>query len=303
MPSTNARGRIRRRSPQPALAAIGVLAAAAATAADAPDSPPPPPGEVARQGAWELLLGAWMPRYEGDLVWGGGTEFESGDLGLDDLEAAFSGELSWHHEWLRLSVGGFSFAASGNATLPAGAAIGRLAPLAAATASSASVDLWSIAGQAAVTLYRPFASPTTLWAGHGGIGAPASPVDLSFEAIGAVRYLSLSQSVTPQGMQTQSFDHAALGLGLGAGMRFRWEPGERFRAIDSLSVYANAAAGPAFFSDSGWFVQLEAGLEVGFCPAASVQFGYRLLDFRMAAGDDRATAGLQGLFAGLRLRF
>lgn len=254
-------------------------------------------------GAWELLLGAWMPRFEGTLSWGGGSEFESGDLGLDDLEATFAGDLSWRNEWLRLGVSGFSFSSRGGATLPAGAAIGSLAPLAAATSATAAVDLWSVAAQASFTLYRPFASPRTPWAASGGIGAAAQPVDLAFEAIGAVRYLSLSQSVSPQGLATQSFDHAALGLGVGGGLRFRWEPQDRFAGFEALSIYANAAGGPAIFSDGGWFVQLEAGLEWWFCSFGSVQLGYRLLDFRIASGGDLSNAGLQGIFAGVRIAF
>jgi hypothetical protein len=257
-------------------------------------------------GAWELLLGAWLPRFEGTVAWNGGTQFEAGDLGLDSLQASFAGDLFWQGEWLRLGVGGFAFSTSGQSTLPAGTTIGPAGPLDAPTRADASVDLWSVQAQIAVTLYQPFAAERTPWGtigGARGVAADGSKVDFAIDAIGAIRYLSLSQSITPEGGERIAFDHAALGLGVGAGIRFRWEPGPRLRAFEWLSVFANGAGGPALFADGGWFVQFAAGVEIGWAPGISAQFGYRLLDFRIAEGGNLSRSGLQGLFVGGSIRF
>ncbi len=259
-----------------------------------------PPG-----GAWDLVLGAWLPRFEGKLRWGSsGTEFEANDLDLDDLEASFAGDLSWRNEWVRASVGGFDFSTSGGATLPAGSVVGGTT-FATATDATTAASMWSVGGQVAVTLWRPFADRTALWseptAKPAGLGPGGSSIDLAFECLLAIRYLALSQSVTTA-TTSAVFDQSALGIGIGGGLRFRWMPAETFTPMHGLDVFATAAAGPAVFG-GGTFVQLETGIEWEVCPNFAARFGYRLLDWTLEENGDRSAAGLQGLFVGGRLTF
>ena len=259
-----------------------------------------PPG-----GAWDLVLGAWLPRFEGKLRWGSsGTEFEANDLDLDDLEASFAGDLSWRNEWVRASVGGFDFSTSGGASLPAGSVVGGTT-FATATDATTAASMWSVGGHVAVTLWRPFAARTALWseptAKPRGIGPGGSSIDLAFECLLAIRYLALSQSVTTP-TTSAVFDQSALGIGIGGGIRFRWLPAETFTPMHGLDVFATAAAGPAVFG-GGTFVQLETGIEWEVCPNFAARFGYRLLDWTLEENGDRSAAGLQGLFVGGRIGF
>ncbi|MGA1043796.1 MAG: hypothetical protein ACO3ZY_01115 [Phycisphaerales bacterium] len=292
-----------------------LLASGIAVAQETPSSPPAgiePSVPTARfawdvpaSGEWDLVLGAWLPRFEGKLRWGSsGTEFEANDLDLDDLEASFAGDLSWRNEWVRATIGGFDFSTSGAATLAAGSVVGGTT-FSSATAATTAASMWSVGGQVAVTLWRPFASRTALWNGPvespAGLGPNGSSVDLSFECLLALRYLSLSQSVTTA-TTAAVFDQAARGIGSGGGIRFRWLPAETFPPMHGLDIFATAAAGPAVFG-GGSFVQLETGIEWEVCPNFAARFGYRLLDWTIEADGDRSAAGLQGLFVGGRLTF
>ncbi|MGA1468380.1 MAG: hypothetical protein ACO38V_12135 [Phycisphaerales bacterium] len=292
-----------------------LLASGIAVAQETPSSPPAgiePSVPTARfawdvpaSGEWDLVLGAWLPRFEGKLRWGSsGTEFEANDLDLDDLEASFAGDLSWRNEWVRATIGGFDFSTSGAATLAAGSVVGGTT-FSSATAATTAASMWSVGGQVAVTLWRPFASRTALWNGPvespAGLGPNGSSVDLSFECLLALRYLSLSQSVTTA-TTSAVFDQSALGIGIGGGIRFRGLPAETFTPMHGLDIFATAAAGPAVFG-GGSFVQLETGIEWEVCPNFAARFGYRLLDWTIEADGDRSAAGLQGLFVGGRLTF
>jgi hypothetical protein len=261
--------------------------------------------ETPSRGEWDLVLGAWLPRFEGQLRWGSaGTEFEADDLDLDDLEASFAGDLSWRNEWVRATIGGFDFSTSGAATLAAGSVVGGTT-FTSATAATTAASMWSVGGQVAVTLWRPFAPRTTLWNGPtdppAGLGPRGSSVDLAFECLLAMRYFSLSQSVTTAATSAV-FEQTALGIGIGGGIRFRWLPAETFPPMHGLDIFATASAGPAVFG-GGNFVQLETGIEWEICPNFAARFGYRLLDWTLESDGDRSSAGLQGLFVGGRLTF
>lgn len=256
--------------------------------------------------AWELVVGAWLPRFEGKLTFGaGGTELEAGALDLDDLEATAAAELSWRGEWVSATVGGFSFSTSGEADIPAGTVLDS-ATVGAPTTARTSVSAWSMGGRVSVALWRPFAEQTTLWnaprSNTAGIGARGSRVDLAFDATLSMQYLSISQRIEPIGGAVASFDHDVFGLGLGGGLRFRWHPGEVVPPIHEIGISAAAAAGPALFGGGG-FVELQVALDVEIVPDVSARFGYRLLDWTIEANDDRSAAGLQGLFVGGRIRF
>ena len=261
--------------------------------------------EVPARGEWDLVLGAWLPRFEGTLRWGGtGTEFEASDLDLDDLEATFAGDLSWRNEWVRATIGGFDFSTSGAAILPAGSVVGGTT-LNLATAADTAASMWSVGGQVAVTLWRPFAPQTAIWnepvASPRGIGPRGSSVDLSFEALLALRYLALEQSLTTASGRV-AFDQTAFCVGIGGGMRFRWLPAEVFPPMHGLDVVASAAVGPALLG-GGSFVQVEAAVEWEVCRNFAARFGYRLLDWTLESDGDRSVAGLQGLFVGGRISF
>jgi len=288
-------------SPSPAPTAL-----APATAAPTPP-PETPPSFDWGPSAWDLVVEAWLPRLEGNLTWGGsGSSIEASDLDLDASEVVVASDLTWRNDWVAATVGGFSFSTSGTSTLPTGTVIGA-STLAAPTSAGASSDVWSVYGQAAVTLYRPFEARQTPW---GDATSPArdqgprgSSVELDFDALIAIRYLSVSQSLTPLAAPTATFETQALGIGIGGGIDFRWEPGELFPWFHALGVDVQAAVGPALFAGSGSFTQLETGIEIELCPNFAARFGYRLLDWVVDTGSGRSDAGLQGLVIGGRITF
>lgn len=275
------------------LAAMGTAATAHAAEEEMPS-------------AWELVVGAWLPRFEGDLTFGaGGTLIEASDLGLDDLEATPAAELIWRGEWISAAVGGFSFSTKGSAELTPGTVIDGVA-IAAPTSARTSASAWSAGGRVSVALWKPFANRTTLWnptrENTAGTGVRGSTVDLAFDATLVVQYLSISQRIEPVGGATVSFDHDVLGLGLGGGLRFRWHPGEVVPFLHEIGISGGVALGPAIFG-GGTFAEVQASLDVEIVPDVAIRFGYRLLDWSLEANGDRSEAGLQGLFLGGRIRF
>lgn len=278
----------------------------AGAAAAAPIGSEPAKAPEGLPSAWDLVVGAWLPRLEGTLTFGGGgTEIEAGELDLDDLEATAAAELSWRSEWVAATVGGFSFSTSGDAQLAAGTILDGIA-IAAPTSVRTSASAWSVGGRVSVALWKPFAERTTLWnptrANTAGVGARGSRVDLAFDATLSLQYLSISQRVDPVGGAVASFDHDVLGLGLGGGMRFRWNPGEVVPPIHEIGISAAAAVGPALFG-GGTFVELQVSLDLEIVPDVAARFGYRLLDWTIESNGDRSEAGLQGLFLGGRIAF
>jgi len=282
-----------------------LVAPPSAFAAD--DEPPSPKASAETiPSAWELVVGAWMPRFEGKLTFGsGGTEIEAGDLDLDDLEATPAAELAWRGDWISAAVGGFSFSTSGSAELAPGTVLDGIA-VATPTNARTSASMWSVGGRVSVALWKPFASQTTLWnaprENTAGLGARGSAIDLAFDATLSIQYLSISQRIEPVGGAIASFDHDVLGIGAGGGLRFRWNPGQVVPPIHEIGISAAAAVGPAIFG-GGSFVELQASLDVEFVPGVAARFGYRLLDWTVESDGNRSAAGLQGLFVGGRIRF
>lgn len=290
-----------------ALAEPPADAAPATPPASSAGEAPPSPAFDWGPSAWDLIVEAWFPRLEGKLTWGGsGTAIEASDLDLDASEVVVASDLTWRNDWVAATVGGFSFSTSGTSTLPTGTVIGA-STLAAPTSASASADVWSVYGQAAVTLYRPFEARQTPWGDATSTardqGPRGSSVDLDFDALIAIRYLSVSQSLTPLAAPTSTFETQALGIGIGGGIDFRWQPGELFPWFHALGIDVQAAVGPALFAGSGTFTQLETGLEIELCPNFAARFGYRLLDWVVDTDGGRSDAGLQGLVIGGRITF
>ena len=282
-----------------------LLATPSVRAAD-DELPSPRTSAESMPSAWELVVGAWLPRFEGKLTFGsGGTEIEAGDLDLDDLEATPAAELAWRGEWISAAVGGFSFSTSGNTELAPGTVLDGTT-ISTATAARTTASAWSAGGRVSVALWKPFARQTALWNAPkenvAGVGARGSSIDLAFDATLSVQYLSISQRIEPVGAAIASFDHDVLGLGLGGGLRFRWNPGEVVPPIHEIGISASAAIGPALFG-GGTFVELQASLDLELVPGIAARFGYRLLDWTIESGGDRSVAGLQGLFLGGRIRF
>lgn len=256
---------------------------------------------------FDFTLDAWFPRLVGNVPIGpGGTSPSVSDLGLNDSEVAFVGTA--RATWDRLFVEGRGFAFSTERELPL---------------QQNSADWWSASVDVGFTLWRPFDATPSPW-------SETSPRADNVASDGAQR---LSLELAPLiGFTWDQVDigstPVAMGVATGnrsdvdggwASIRFGGELNlglhtkDLVSFIESVDLHVDFSIGPSFGATgdgSGvgdlWYVN--TGLRVFFTPNIGAHIGYRLVEADFAqdsagSSDDPMDIGLQGLVAGLAIRF
>lgn len=131
----------------------------------------------------------------------------------------------------------------------------------------------------------------------------AGAVDLRFAPGVGVRFIDLEQRVEVFGEATDGVEATWLAPYLAAHMQMRYRLPQEFPVFDAFELDASLGVGPALGGDGGTMAQIRIGINALANHNVGVTFGYRLLQLNVKRDDYELEAGLQGLFAGLTVRF
>lgn len=225
------------------------------------------------------------------------------DFDLDDPQTVPLLTATARWDALALVVNGFWSSVDGSNAAPAAGQFGSVVFAAGDTLDS-SADAWGVAGDVLVTVYRPYAADPWPWTGPSAPSDAARPfADFRINGLVGGHAVSYTQSVTDlTTAASDSIDLSVITPVIGAGFELDLDLRRRVDWLGHLRVAATAGWGPGVEAgDSLWFVRADLSLDV--LPNLAVTGGYRLLNWT-AAGDGNTMSGsLQGLVAGLELRF
>lgn len=254
----------------------------------------------------DVTLGIWFPRLEGTIDIGpNGTKLDVGDdLSVDDSQAIFNGEARVQSGRWEFLLGGYVANASGNAALSRPARIGGLFARA-GTVVDSSIDVWSITGEIAYSIFTPFRDRRFAWSApvdrsKGNRTSDGRPIiDLRFEALFGTRFLNLEQEYELAGIGTVNTNNTWVSPYLGVGIELDWNSRESLGFLDRIEFDVTAGWGPAFGGgNSSLTVRVDGAFYVTHDLALTL--GYRLNDFDLEREETAYNGGLQGLFAGVR---
>jgi hypothetical protein len=225
------------------------------------------------------------------------------DFDLDDSQVVPLLTATARWDALALVVNGFWSSIDGSTAAPAAGQFGSVA-FSAGDALSSSADAWGVSGDVVVTFYRPYAADRHPWTGEDAPAGAAQPfADLRFNGLVGGHAVSYAQSVSDlTTAASDSIDLSVITPVIGGGIELDLDMRRNVEWLGHLRIAATAGWGPGVESgDSLWFVRADLSLDV--LHNLAITGGYRLLNWD-AAGDGNSMSGsLQGLVAGLELRF
>jgi len=248
---------------------------------------------------------AWFARLNGTIhapSSAGAVTIED-DFDLDDSQVVPLLTATARWDALALVVNGFWTSIDGSTTAPAAGQFGTVA-FGAGDALSSSADAWGVSGDVVLTLYRPYAADRHPWTGEDAPAGAAGPfADLRFNGLVGGHAVSYGQSVNDlTTTASDSIDLSVITPVIGGGIELDLDLRRNVDWLGHLRIAATAGWGPGVEAgDSLWFVRADLSLDV--LHNLAITGGYRLLNWD-AAGDGNSMSGsLQGLVAGLELRF
>ena len=269
----------------------------------------PPPWDDALH--IEISPGAWFARLRGttQLSPGSVTLDAETDLSVNSNETGFTGEawVSWG-SFYAVGVSGFSFETSGTGTSQVTGTYGSMAVNAGDSLSS-SFDAWMVNVEFDYTIWRPFADRVTPWSEPSGrkpqaSGEGGSAADIRFNAIAAAGWLQTDFSTSNSTAGgSASWERGAFFLQAGGGIDLRIDPGRTLPIFKCIDVGVAGGVGTSFTRDE-YIAFVRAGITGYVTPNIGIEFGYRLLNFKVSPGSDSNWDGsIQGLYGGLSARF
>jgi hypothetical protein len=286
---------------------VAVVAALAGTDPQAAPAPPTDGVPVHSSSSLEvrLLVGAYLPRLNGDASLGAGApQLDlSTQLDLNTREPTFDMELTLRkNEVWDLTLSGFAFSTTSSNVFSGSATWGSIV-LNDGDPYQASFDMTTLSADLAVAVWRPFkrGSPRL----HGDANRTRDgryAVDLRFSPLLAMRFVDVEQSLSSGGIrETAGGEWVGLMLGLDVSLEYR--PDGKIPLLDTLGIQAGLAVGPALGGDGGLMWQVRAGVTIQIIEPVGVMVGYRLVEMDVENGDYKVNGGLQGLFIAASLRF
>ena len=278
---------------------------ARASASGAPAAPVLAP--VASTGAphFDFAARAWFARLNGTInapSSAAAVTIED-DFDLDDSQVVPLLTATARWDALALVVNGFWSSTDGSTSAPAAGQFGSVA-FGAGDALSSSADAWGVAGDVVITFYRPYAADRHPWTGDDApAGAKPAFADLRFNGLVGGHAVSYEQSVTDlTTAASDSIDLSVITPVLGGGIELDLDLRRNVDWLGHLRIAATAGWGPGVEAgDSLWFVRADLSLDV--LHNMAITGGYRLLNWDAAGNGDTMSGSLQGLVAGLELRF
>jgi len=225
------------------------------------------------------------------------------DFDLDKSQAVPLLTATARWDALALVVNGFWSSTDGSTIAPAAGQFGSVS-FSAGDALSSSADAWGVAGDVVITLYRPYAADRHPWTGDDApAGAQPAFADLRFNGLVGGHAVSFEQSVTDlTTAASDSIDLSVITPVIGGGIELDLDMRRNVDWLGHLRIAATAGWGPGVEAgDSLWFVRADLSLDV--LHNLAVTGGYRLLNWNAAGNGDSMSGSLQGLVAGLELRF
>lgn len=260
---------------------------------------------------WMLVIraGAWLSRVNGTYTASPGSTgvVVQNELQLDNYEAAFLGEAAMSWDRWRIQLAGFSFATSATSIASSDATVAAM-NISAGDALSSTFDAWSVAGEVAYRIYRPLSDQPLPWnprvSGADNTTADGHyKTDLGFAPVIGGRGLYLNQGIndlTTGDQVTSAIAAAYLTYGFAVDIRINLRPHND--VMKELVVEAQGLWGTGF--DSGeWLVDVRATASLMFTDSVGLYLGYRLLNFKAVESGATFDGSIQGLVAGLALRF
>lgn len=252
-----------------------------------------------------LVVGAWVPRFDGNVTLGSqagvtATRFELGpDLRLDGLEPTLLPELAIRKRdiW-EMHFSGFYFSTSSRGTMERSGSFGDL-DFAIGDGFRSDVDLISAAGELRIGLFRAYANDRDDNLTSDG----NCRVDFRFAPLIGLRYVEVDHVMERIGGAREETGGTWLVPYGGFRMELTYVPDGALPIIRMMRLEAGAALGPALGADGGFAWKVRAGLTCNITDNLGVMFGYRLLELEVESDGYELNGGLQGLFIAGSLRF
>ncbi len=292
-------------APTSASAAPKTAAAASGSAAAAPPAPVLAPVESTGAPHFDFAARAWFARLNGTInapTSAAAVTIED-DFDLDDSQVVPLLTATARWDALALVVNGFWSSIDGSTSAPAAGQFGSV-NFGAGDALSSSADAWGVAGDVVITFYRPYAADRHPWTGEDApAGAKPAFADLRFNGLVGGHAVSYEQSVSDlTTAASDSIDLSVITPVIGGGIELDLDLRRNVDWLGHLRIAATAGWGPGVEAgDSLWFVRADLSLDV--LHNLAITGGYRLLNWDAAGNGDSMSGSLQGLVAGLELRF
>jgi len=280
-------------------------AAQGAPAASAPAAPVVPPVVSSSAPHFDFAARAWFARLNATINAPSSAPPVTieDDFDLDDSQVVPLLTATARWDALALVVNGFWSSTDGTTTAPSAGQFGSVV-FGAGDALSSRADAWGVAGDVVVTFYRPYAADRHPWTGEDApAGAKPPFADLRLNGLVGGHAVSYEQSVTDvTTAASDSIDLSVITPVIGGGIELDLDLRRRVDWLGHLRIAATAGWGPGVESgDSLWFVRADLSLEV--LHNLAITGGYRLLNWDAAGGGNSMSGSLQGLVAGIELRF
>ncbi|MAB84046.1 MAG: hypothetical protein CMJ24_11540 [Phycisphaerae bacterium] len=249
---------------------------------------------IARDAAAPLTFsitpGAWLIRLRGSSSWGGGSLTYDDQLGMDDMDPAFRGELRIGRDDWGIWMMGTSFSTTGSGSF-GGNGIWDGQNYSAGQQFSSSFDMTNIAieGQ---------------WNPLDLIGEPNAhiPLFLTFGGHVGGLYTDMKQTLDFGGYRSEAKgEYASLYGGVQALLRM--DTMDRVPWLRRMEFRASGSAGATLGDDGGTMWQVRADLRFFLTEHFALLFGYRLLELNLSDDQYEANPSLQGLYVGATFDF
>jgi hypothetical protein len=273
--------------------------------APVPAAQVPPPVDPSSGPHFDFAARAWFARLNGTInapASAAPVTIED-DFDLDDSQVVPLLTATARWDALALVVNGFWSSTDGSTAAPTAGQFGSVA-FGAGDALSSSADAWGVAGDVVITFYRPYAADRHPWTGDDAPAGSTRPfADLRFNGLVGGHAVSYEQSVTDlTTLAGDSIDLSVITPVIGGGIELDLDLRRNVDWLGHLRIAATAGWGPGVEAgDSLWFVRADLSLDV--LHNLAITGGYRLLNWDAAGGGDSMSGSLQGLVAGLELRF
>ncbi|MCH2137137.1 MAG: hypothetical protein MK101_11255 [Phycisphaerales bacterium] len=233
--------------------------------------------------------GVWLTRVRGNTTFGGAALKLDEVMGVDDLNAAFRGEMTIRNDDWAVKIKGVTLSTSGRAEVSGGSWGGRTITAGDAT----SFDMTWLQLEGHWRAWTPMGD---------GRFETNEAMDLSFGPHIAASYIDLEESLTSGGVPVRASGAwwsvlAGLQMNMAADLR------QLVPWLHQLRVGISGQAGTTVGQGSfAWSV--EGGLTLMVTPNVGAIVGYRLMEFNeLKSGDWEVSPRFPGLFIGANVSF